>query len=545
MNLLRENMTGTIEGVKTRRRISKVYAGMAVTALGLVADGQAAAVAIYPSTLPQLTTIDERFQSYNVEMAEVIGGNFWKPYAARKPQTATKQMTTFEIGKDPTMFEKRAPVDLANGRLRKLAAALGPAYVRVSGTWANSVFFQDTDAREAAPTPSGYQSVLTRSQWAGVIAFARAVDAKLVTSFAISSGVRDEKGTWTPAQAQPLVAYTKSIGGTITAAELFNEPTIAASGGAPDGYDAATYGHDEAAFRTFVQASAPDMLIVGPGSAGEGGITIVPPTMPMLHSADLLAADPKPKFDVFSYHYYGAVSERCEAMGPGLGTTAAAALSEHWLSQTDGVFDFYKPLHAQYAPKAPIWITETADAACGGNPWGSTFLDTFRYVDQMGRLAKRGVKAIFHNTLASSEYGLIDQSDFRPRPNYWAALLWRRLMGTVVLEAGSPREGLHLYAHCLRGHPGGVALLAINNSRKDRSEITLPAASVRYTLSAPTLQSASVMLNGQVLKLGPNDGLPEINGRAAVAGPIQFAPATVTFLAIPEAANPACAAIKG
>jgi len=25
----------------------------------------------------------------------------------------------------------------------------------------------------------------------------------------------------------------------------------------------------------------------------------------------------------------------------------------------------------------------------------------------MGRLAKRGVKAIFHNTLASSEYGLI------------------------------------------------------------------------------------------------------------------------------------------
>ena len=74
---------------------------------------------------------------------------------------------------------------------RKLAAALGPAYVRVSGTWANSVFFQDTDAVEAGSTPSGYQSVLTRPQWAGVIAFTRAVDAKLVTSFAISSGVRD------------------------------------------------------------------------------------------------------------------------------------------------------------------------------------------------------------------------------------------------------------------------------------------------------------------------------------------------------------------
>jgi heparanase len=197
------------------------------------------------------------------------------------------------------------------------------------------------------------------------------------------------------------------------------------------------------------------------------------------------------------------------------------------------------------SPGAPIWITETADAACGGNRWGSTFLDTFRYVDQMGRLAKRGVQAIFHNTLASSEYGLLDQSDFHPRPNYWAALLWRRLMGTVVLGTGASREGLHLYAQCLRGHPGGVALLAINNSRTESSDITLTTASVRYTLSAPTLQSTSVMLNGRPLKLDPNDNLPEINGRAAAAGSIHFAPATITYLAIPEAANAACAAARG
>ena len=538
-------MTGTLKTVKSIRRISKVYASMAVTALGFAASDRAGAATITPSALAQLTTIDERFQSYNVEMAEVIGGNFWKPYAKGKRAATAKPIASFQIGKDPAMFEKRAPVDLANARLRKLAAALGPAYVRVSGTWANSVFFQDTDAPEAGPTPSGYQSVLTRAEWAGMIAFVRAVDAKLVTSFAISSGVRDAEGIWTPAQAKPLVAYTRSIGGMITAAELFNEPTIAASGGAPDGYNAKTYARDQAAFRSFIKTAAPELQIVGPGSVGEGGVTLFPKSVPMLHSADLLATDPKPNFDVFSYHYYGAVSERCEAMGPGLGTTAAAALNEQWLSRTDEVFDFYKPLHAKYAREAPIWITETADAACGGNPWGSTFLDTFRYVDQMGRLAKRGVTAIFHNTLAASEYGLIDQSNFQPRPNYWAALLWRRLMGTVVLDAGPSREGLHLYAQCLRGHPGGVALLAINNSRQNRSEITLPTASERYTLSAPSPESTSVMLNGQPLKLDPKDDLPEIDGRATALGEISFAPATITFLAIPEAANAVCAAIKG
>ena len=211
---------------------------MAVTALGLAAGDQARTLPISPSTLPQLTTIDERFQSYNVEMAEVIGGNFWKPYAARKPETATKPITAFEIGKDPAMFEKRPPIDLANARLRQLAAALGPAYVRVSGTWANSVFFQDTEAVEAGPTPAGYQSVLTRSQWAGVIAFTRAVNAKLVTSFAISSGVRDADGIWTPVQAKPLVAYTKSIGGTIAAAANSSTSRPLPPARAPHGYSA-------------------------------------------------------------------------------------------------------------------------------------------------------------------------------------------------------------------------------------------------------------------------------------------------------------------
>ena len=38
-------------------------------------------------------------------------------------------------------YAYRAPIDLTNARLRKLAAALAPAYVRVSGTWANATYF--------------------------------------------------------------------------------------------------------------------------------------------------------------------------------------------------------------------------------------------------------------------------------------------------------------------------------------------------------------------------------------------------------------------
>ena len=93
------------------------------------------------------------------------------------------------------MFEARPPIDLTNKRLRRLAKALGPSYVRVSGTWANSVYFQDDQDAPTSPAPKGFRGVLTRAQWARVVDFSHAVDAKLVTSFAISAGVRDAAGT--------------------------------------------------------------------------------------------------------------------------------------------------------------------------------------------------------------------------------------------------------------------------------------------------------------------------------------------------------------
>jgi hypothetical protein len=68
-------------------------------------------------------------------------------------------------------------------------------------------------------------------------------------------------------------------------------------------------------------------------------------------------------------------------------TTPEAALSETWLASTDQTLAFYRQLRDDFEPGKPIWLTETADAACGGNPWAATFLDTFRYLDQLGRLS--------------------------------------------------------------------------------------------------------------------------------------------------------------
>jgi heparanase 1 len=495
------------------------------------------------SKMVRVGPINERYQSYNIEMLEVTGGMFWKPYgsASRGQTSGAPDRSGVPAGMDANLYEYRPPVDLSNSKLRKLAAALGPAYVRVSGTWANTMYFADADPAPSSP-PSGFNGVLSRERWKGVVDFAAATDTRIVTSMTISPGVRDAAGVWMPGQARGFLDYTRSVGGDIAAAEFMNEPTMATMGGAPKGYDAAAFGRDFKLFVSFASQADSGMRILGPGSVGE---TTASDTMTRYGSQGTIATGEMLQhmgkdIDAFSYHHYGAASRRC-AGTPGMPQTSAdAALSEEWLARTDQTLAFYRNLRDEFEPGKPMWVTETADAACGGNPWASTFLDTFRYLDQLGRLAKQGVQVVIHNTLASSDYGLLDQKTLKPRPNYWGALLWRRLMGAIVLESGVEiAEGRHVYVHCLRGAPGGVTLLVINNSRTETA-VEMPLESKRYTLSAEPLQNGDVELNGAALKVDDNGDFPAIEGAATAAGSVSFAPGTITFLAIERSGNSAC-----
>jgi heparanase 1 len=480
---------------------------------------------ITPSGMPRIGTIDARFQSYNIEMIEVTGGRFWKPYRPESDASISQPRSEADTPRDidSNLYQYRAPIDLTNSRLRMLATALGPAYVRISGTWANSTYLADSEDPPPAP-PTGFGGVLTRRQWRGVVDFARSVDARIVTSFAISTGSRDAAGVWTPDQANRLLRFTRSIGGKIAAAEFMNEPDLAAMGGAPPGYDTRAFTSDFRIFLSFMKLTAPETMILGPGAVSEEAVT-----------SEFVAASAS-GLDAVSYHFYGTVSERCHGKA-----TADGALSEEWLSRTDRTLAFYQTLRDRFAPGKPIWLTETAEAACGGNPWAASFLDTFRYLDQLGRLAKSGVAVVMHNTLAASDYGLLDEKTLEPRPNYWGAWLWRQLMGTTVLDAGvSNQSGLHVYAHCLRERPGGVAVLVINSDRLAPHALRLPIPSLRYTLDAPSLTDRLVRLNGTPLRIDATDALPAIAGLATTADLVTFAPASITFLTVPDAANEAC-----
>lgn len=531
--------TSMISGSELRMLI---LGGMAAVAISLHGQ-QSPSLSIDPSNMAKIGHVSSRFLSYNVEMVEVTGGRFWRPYessVANAGATSAQPNPNQQVGEDVRLFDYRPPIDLGNPRLRKLATALGPSYVRVSGSWANSTYFQNDNNAPVKTPPQGFKGILTRTEWKGVVDFSKATNAWIVTSVAISSGVRDAKGSWTPDQAKALFEYTKAIGGSIAATEFMNEPTFPGPGGAPSGYDAESFARDIKLFTPFLRKESPQTLFLGPGGVGEG-ISLVPGGAPeamrmkLLQTPELMKVTP-PAFDAFSYHFYGSVSHRC--MG---NLKLEQALTSDWLDRTETVEAFYAAIRDKYLPGKPMWLTETAEAACGGDQLAAEFVDTFRFLNQLGTLAQKSVQVVMHNTLASSDYGLLDENTYEPRPDYWAALLWKRTMGPVVLNPGTPKhQPVRIYAHCSPEKHGSVTILALNTDRAKEQTLVLRFSGERYTLSSPELAGAAVMLNGVELKAAADGSIPLIRSESFGAGTVRLAPTSITFLTVPSARNQNC-----
>lgn len=491
------------------------------------------ALQVDAGSLPFVREMDERFQSFQIGMSHLTGGETWRSYDDAKTEGEATQAQSFDA-----VREARAPTDLANRRLRNLTSALAPLYIRYGGTTTNSVYFHDSDAPPPSKPPEGFQTVLTRDRWKAAIDFAQAVDAKIITGFTVSEGVRDASGAWTPAHARPWVDYTRAIGGEIYAAELYNEPNAREPGRTEEPESAENYARDFARLSAFRKTSAPGLRLAGPGTAMLG-LSVPIPSLEGVTAEQYMTASPKPDFDIVSYHFYGALAERCAPPESPAGVSADDALAEEWLSRPDKEFRKFRALRDKYTPGAPIWLTETGAAACGGTRWQPTFLDAFRFLDTQARLAKQGLDVIVTHALISGSNGVIDEKSFMPNADYWAALLWRRLMGTRILDAGPIQPGLHIYAHCQRGVSGGVTLLAIN-LRGEAGELHLRGPVDLYSLTASELQSRTVLLNGTPVALGPNDTVPETVPVRVATGAISLAPTSMSFIALPKAANRSC-----
>lgn len=484
--------------------------------------------------LKQLRTVNPCLVSYNVEMTEVTGGTFWKVYTP-------EQIAGTELFPPIKGFEELGglmqwydPIDSTNPRLIKLAKELGAAWMRVSGTWATKTYYDFEGKGEA---PEGYQNRMTKEQWINIVKFADAIGAKILISVSNCQGLHSAEEPWNPSQAELIFNLSKELGHPIDAVEFTNEPNLMEGTGFPKGYTPAHFRRDQDLFHKWVRENHPDCLIVGPcttdpealrtGPASKGGAGIAD-VMPCCTTEDLMEGC-KEKLDVFSYHYYNGISERLASIMPTMHWQPEDATSEDYLALAGNVARAFTSHRDKYCPNGEMWVTESGDAGGGGDTWASTYLDVFRTLNELGEFASITDGVIFHNTLASSDYGYLQHGTFVPRPNYFAVLLWNTLMGTTVYDSEIPvTEGAHVYCHSRRDGKVGVAYLVINNSLTEATSVELPKEAEVYVLSADTIRASVMKLNGKELVLGENDELPELKP-IQKSGTVVLAPGTCTF----------------
>ncbi|MFH1130578.1 MAG: hypothetical protein V1754_04540 [Pseudomonadota bacterium] len=426
--------------------------------------------------------------------------------------------------------------DLDKPRLVKLASALEPALWRIGGTEADRVYYDlsETPIKEA---PDPYKTVMNRTIWDRACNFAKDLGVEIMFNLNAGPGPRVDSN-WTPDNARELIAYTKEKNCPVVIWELGNEPGafVLEHNLFMDGEQLAK---DYAVLSDLLDNEDPSSRIAGPSSAfwpiaGEVLAEVTPDFVE--HGGDLI--------DILTWHYYPQQSKNCP-----VNTRKAAVdtlLDPDNLDEIVTWASHMENLHQTHATHAELWLGETSHAQCGGEPDVSDrFVTGFWWLDQLGLIARRGQQLMLRQDLVGGNYALVDENTLEPNPDFFNSVLWKRLMGTKVLDAQAKDkpDTLRVYSHCTQGRKGAITVLAINLHKEESIILEFVSALDRqkevYLMTGDSLTAENVRLNGKEL-FAESDGtvpafVPEKTTQSVVLPPLSYA-----MVVLPEADAPAC-----
>ena len=199
--------------------------------------------------------------------------------------------------------------------------------------------------------------------------------------------------------------------------------------------------------------------------------------------------------------------------------------------------------------KKPLWLTETGSAWGGGAPGLSdTYAASFMYLDKLGVAGVYCNSVVARQTFLKGSYAMLDD-DFTPRPDYWLALLHKRLVGKKVLLVSGDGKRLRAYAHCTRQsstYPAGAVTVFVLNLNRRPVRITFEKTfkdrkvdQFLVTSGDGSLTTKSVMLNGEKLEMRSNTTLPSLSA-ISVQQPMKMPSYSYAFYVITDAAVEYC-----
>ncbi|XP_033731055.1 heparanase-like isoform X1 [Pecten maximus] len=447
-------------------------------------------------------------------------------------------------------------------KLQAIAKALSPCYLRMGGNKADFLIFSINETESISPETQEAKHIrgqgavhqdkpiqfvpllkdfeyekkknftnftMTASMWDDINHFMNKVGWDFL--FDLNVFLRSD-GHWDSDNAKLLLKYTASKGYRLAGWELGNEPD-----------DFHGYGFDISPTQLAKDYSTmknllkmlPDyenFQIMGPS------VTQLLHVRSQIYFSDFLQNGAGKIVTAPTFHHY-YVDGRIAAIGD--------FLSPHVLDGLAPEIITGNKIAAQYAPGKRVWIGETSSAWGGGaSGLSDRYVAGFMWLDKLGVAASQGIEVVIRQAFYGANYGLIDWQTLEPNPDYWLSVLYKKLVGSKVLQTESSDKTRHLraYAHCSTDKfPAGSVTVYILNLWSTAVNVTSSLFGnqeiQKFLLhSNGDLRSQDVYLNGKLLHM-EGDSLPDFIP-TSVRAPVSWPAQTFGFLVLPNAKAKAC-----
>ena len=414
-----------------------------------------------------------------------------------------------------------------------MARALSPAFLRIGGTAADLLRFQEKSffeplSNESATIASGSDScyctsdrredahscekkvrrnfTMTGHDWMQINEFA--IKSNLKILFDLNVLRRDSRGQWSTSNAKKLLKFSSKLGFNSIAWELGNEPNSfhhvfnVTLSGTQLGRDFKRLHHLLASFPDFANST-----LVGPDinqirrCVGKKHVC-----KPLRYLKNVMQSS-KGVLDALTWHQYYLNGRTAR-----LKDFLSAKVLDSFQEETDAVKKFLGKSHV------PIWLGETSSAYGGGaKGLSDRYVAGFLWLDKLGLAALNKYSVIIRQTFYHGCYALIGP-DLLPNPDFWISALYKKLVGNRVLKVTKDfitEANLRLYSHCAKNGAGSVVLFGLNLANKTASFHLPPELSrsrIEHYVVSPLngdLRSRSLLLNGKLLGL-INSQLPPL-----------------------------------
>lgn len=200
----------------------------------------------------------------------------------------------------------------------------------------------------------------------------------------------------------------------------------------------------------------------------------------------------------------------------------------------------------------------------------NAYLNSVWLVNRLGVLANANVTVMARQSLVGYNYSLLGNwpvEPIKPNPDYYTTVLFRRLFGDTVLattatpsapgpaptNATGGGDRARAFAFCASGGGGAIAVSMVNFDPDEPATFTFDKVlgAHREYLLAPgadpvasaAWSSREMLLNGELLKLGPDGALPPGlagGGKGGDGGSVVMPPLHVGFAVFPYAGVADC-----